>query len=279
MRKNIIRLFSLLYGKNTRITEAYLKNIWRKYLKSKHSYREIDLIIKFLDRINKNNGVLIDVGAHIGGWFDSFLCKDWIIYAFEPDPDPVKVKQLNMLSELENVFYYNKACSNKSGEKLPFFASDEFNGISSLHSFHSTHKLIGEVNTITLSEFIQDEKIEDVRILKIDTEGHDLFVLEGFPWKQINPFIIYCEFEDQKTVSLGYDYKKLGDYLLSKGYIVFLSEWYPVIKYGENHIWRKIDSYPCELEDPQATGNFICINKEIWNEKYSNLITDFQVKS
>lgn len=279
MKKQIIRALSFVFGRNTRITEAYLKNTWRKYIRSKHRYREIDLIIGFLDAIKKNNGVLIDVGAHVGGWLDSFLFKDWVIYAFEPDPDSNKVTKLKMLSELKNVSYINKACSNKSGEILPFYASAESNGISSLHSFHSTHKLIGEVGTITLSDFIEDKKIENVRILKIDTEGHDLFVLEGFPWEKIIPSIIFCEFEDIKTISLGYDYKKLGDYLLSKGYKVFVSEWYPVHKYGERHTWRKIVSYPCELENPRATGNFICIDKIFWEDKYSNLITGFQVKS
>jgi FkbM family methyltransferase len=278
LKKGIIKLFSIVYRKNIRITRAYLNKIRRKYTNGKHSSREIDLIIRYLDLIDKNNGVLIDVGAHTGSFLDSFLWGDWLIYAFEPDTNHVKIRELTMLSELDNVFYFTKACSNISGEVLPFYASDESTGISSLHAFHPTHKKIGEVETITLSEFIQNENIEDVRILKIDTEGHDLFVLKGFPWEYMKPSIIFCEFEDHKTLDLGYDFKQFGDYLLSKGYRVFVSEWYPVVKYGNNHIWRKIKSYPCELEDSLATGNFICFSTEIWVENYSSLITDFQVK-
>lgn len=279
LKKGIIKLFSIVYRKNIRITRAYLQKVRRKYTKSKYSSREIDLIIKYLDLIGKNNGVLIDVGAHIGEFFDSFLWGDWVVYAFDPDPDTVKVKELTMLSELDNVFYFQKACSDKSGEILPFYTSSESSGISSLHAFHSTHKKIGEVKTITLSEIINEEKIKDIRILKIDTEGHDLFVLKGFPWEQMKPSIIFCEFEDSKTLDLGYGFKIFGDYLLGKGYRVFVSEWYPVVKYGNNHTWRKIKSYPCELEDSLATGNFICFSTEIWEEKYSNVITDFKVKT
>jgi FkbM family methyltransferase len=277
VKQCLLGVFSILYRKNNRISWAYLKRERRKYFKGNHSSREIDLIIKYLDLLGKNNGVLIDVGAHSGQFMDSFLTDDWVINAFEPDPDPDKVKELTLLSELDNVFYFKKACSNKSGEILPFYASTESSGISSLHAFHPTHKMIAEVETITLSEFIQSENIETVRVLKIDTEGHDLFVLQGFPWEILKPSIIFCEFEDRKTLDLGYDFKIFGNYLLSKGYRVFVSEWYPVVKYGGNHSWRKIHSYPCELEDPEATGNFICFSPEIWDETYSSIITGFRV--
>lgn len=279
VKKVIIKLVSVVYGKNVRITEAYLRKFWRKYIKGNYGSSEVDLVIKFLDVIDKNKGVLFDVGACVGSFSEPFIWGEWKIYAFEPDLNPLKVNSLKMLSELNNVFYINKACSNKSGDVLPFYASDVSTGISSLHAFHSSHKKIGEVESITLSEFIQKERIEDVCVLKIDTEGHDLFVLQGFPWGKIKPSVIFCEFEDSKTLDLGYDFKKFGDFLLNKGYRVFVSEWYPVVKYGGNHVWRQIISYPCELENPRATGNFICFSEDIWDEKYSKLITDFQVMS
>lgn len=279
LKQFLIGLCSILYRKNSRISWAYVKRARRKYFKGKKSLREIDLLIKYLDLLNKNNGVLIDVGAHSGQFFDSFLNEDWVIYAFEPDPNPNKIKELSLLSELDNVFYFQKACSDKNGEILSFYSSPESSGISSLHPFHPTHKKIAEVETITLSEFIKNKNIKDIRILKIDTEGHDLFVLKGFPWEKLKPSIIFCEFEDRKTMDLGYDFKQFGDYLLNKGYRVFVSEWYPVVKYGGNHVWRKIHSYPCELEDPKATGNFICFDFEIWDEDYSSIIEGFRVSS
>jgi hypothetical protein len=47
-----------------------------------------------------------------------------------------------------------------------------------------------------------------VDFLKIDTESHDLFVHQGYPWECGKPAVIECEFEDAKTVPLGYTFHR-----------------------------------------------------------------------
>jgi hypothetical protein len=69
-----------------------------------------------------------------------------------------------------------------------------------------------------------------------------------------------CEFEDRKTVPLGYDYDDLATYLIKLGYVVFTSEWYPVVEYGRRHRWRSMRRYPVPLDDERGWGNLLAVD-------------------
>ena len=71
-----------------------------------------------------------------------------------------------------------------------------------------------------------------------------------------------CEFEDFKTMKIGYYCKDPGNSLLDYGCDVFMSEWYPIERYGIEHSWRCIKRYPCETESLDSWGDFIAINNE-----------------
>jgi hypothetical protein len=122
---------------------------------------------------------------------------------------------------------------------------------------------------------MKEFNIKTVNFLKIDTEGHDLFVLKSYPWDTYKPDIIECEFEDKKTVDkLGYNWKDLAEYLHELGYNIIVSEWYPIERYGITHKWRKFHKYPCKLYDPNAWGNFICIREQ---ELYDNFCKELKL--
>lgn len=69
--------------------------------------------------------------------------------------------------------------------------------------------------------------------------------------------MIECEFEDTKTVPLGYTFHDLSKYLVDKGYQVYVSEWHPITRYGIPHDWRALMRYPWELADPKGWGNLL----------------------
>ncbi|MGA9406432.1 MAG: hypothetical protein WBW71_04790, partial [Bacteroidota bacterium] len=92
-------------------------------------------------------------------------------------------------------------------------------------------------------------------------EGHDLFVLRGFPFADIRPKIIIAEFDNKKTETIGYTHRDIGDLLYSLNYRVYLSEWFPIEKYGSLHKFRRLSLYPTPLLDSIAWGNFIAIDK------------------
>lgn len=209
--------------------------------------------------------VMVDVGAHHGSALMPFLDQRWKILAFEPDEENRK-KLLERLAKHKNASLVNldiRAVSNESMRSLAFYRSEESTGISSLSTFRSTHRQAQWVDTVTLSDALADKKLSSVDFLKIDTEGHDLFVLQGFPWERFKPTVIECEFEDSKTVPLGYTFHDLAGYLVERGYTIYVSEWHPIIRYGIRHDWNRLVCYPCELANNKAWGNLLAFREPI----------------
>jgi FkbM family methyltransferase len=176
----------------------------------------------------------------------------------------------NPYADYENVIIDPRACSDQVQAAATLFTSAESTGVSGLSAFLDSHEASDTVPVTTLSAALYDHGLSSkpVDFLKIDTEGFDLMVLKGYPWTQSpHPRVILCEFEDVKTVPLGYDFHQLAAYLVDKGYQLIISEWYPIKAYGGSHRWRRFTTYPCQLADPKGWGNIFAV-------KDQNLITD-----
>lgn len=227
-------------------------------------YDETDCISELFKK-DLHGQVMIDVGAHHGWAHLPFLDRDWRIFAFEPD-NQNRTKLLERLAKHKNkhlILLDTRCVSNKSQKGVSFFNSKQSTGISGLSAFHDSHVESQKVDTTTLTEFFEDKPLTAVDFLKIDTEGHDMFVLHGFPWERGKPAVIECEFEDSKTVPLGYTFHDLARFLVDEGYTVYVSEWHPIIRYGIRHDWRQLMRYPCELVDPKGWGNLLAFRDPI----------------
>lgn len=237
---------------------------------------EVEIIFEYFKK-NSDLGVMLDVGAHHGKSSLPFLEAGWDIYAFEPDPDNYKIL-VDTLSTYETFYVDNRAVADKTCESLPFYTSPISSGISSLCSFHETHTVCCETKTVTLSDFCNEKNIQKIDFLKIDTEGFDLLVLNGIDWDKIRPKVIICEFEDVKTTCLSYTFIDLGNYLESKGYTLFISEWHPVVRYGSQHSWRCFHKWPCELHDKRGWGNIIAFSDEVDVLTFVNSVASYAEK-
>ena len=200
--------------------------------------------------------VMIDVGAHYGGSLRHFIGDGWKVYAFEPDPSN-RQALLKKVKDNPLVVVDIRAVSDRAGEILPFFTSEESTGISGLSAFRETHQETCQVVTTTVKDICEEHQLTHVDFLKIDTEGFDWMVLKGVPWDTLKPDVIECEFEDRKTVPLGYTFDDIAQYLVDKGYSVFVSEWHPVIRYGIKHDWHRLVPYPCSLTSADSWGNLL----------------------
>lgn len=210
-----------------------------------------------------DQGVMIDVGAHQGSSLMGFLDDGWTVYAFEPDDKNRQLLQERVSSHpnKDRVLIDPRCVGREPQSGMPFYASEESSGISSLAAFHQTHVASQQVDVTTLDNLLAEQNLKKVDFLKIDTEGYDLFVLQGYPWgSTVRPKVIECEFEDAKTRSLGYSFHDLAAFLTERGYKVWVSEWHPVIRYGIRHDWRKLAPYPCELESSEAWGNLLAFD-------------------
>jgi len=132
---------------------------------------------------------IFDVGAFGGETALQYnrLFKGSKIYSFEPfSPSFEQLKKNTILFKNINVF--NTAISNKTGEIV--FHVNNFTQTNSILATHpdgsknwsegllDTIKEI-KVNSITLDDFISQNKIEKIDILKLDTQGTEYQILEG----------------------------------------------------------------------------------------------------
>jgi FkbM family methyltransferase len=120
--------------------------------------------------------IVVDGGANLGGY--SMLASKRAgasgrIYAFEPEPDNF-VQLVRRVREMPNVVPVQKALGRRSGE-------------AQLHldRFHARHSLTRDgsrtitVRVTTLDEFVRDEKLAGVDVVKLDIEGAELEAIAG----------------------------------------------------------------------------------------------------
>ncbi len=245
-------------------------NLLKHYFGFAKHVNEGTLILDYFKSISFI-GTKIDIGAHHG--FDTlpFATEGWKVFAFEPDPyNRAQLEKLT--SKFCSVHVDARAVSNKAAKQVVFYKSSESDGVSGLQAFLPSHQAEYHVDVTTLAEFILEKEINEIDFLKIDTEGYDKMVLKGIPWESLRPRLILCEFEDKKTLPLGYSYHDLAKYLLERGYHLIVSEWKPIKRYGEKHDWRGFYPYPHKLQTPKAWGNLIAARDKADYESLSQFI-------
>lgn len=186
--------------------------------------------------------VLVDVGAHHGSVTSMFLEKGWSVIAYEPDPSN-RAQLEKRISAPDRLQLSPCAVSDKPMASVALFSSPTSSGISTLSAFHGSHTPTTTVKVVTLAQDLRARGVESVDFLKIDIEGYDFFALKGFDWSYSPRFVIY-EFEDNKTVRLGYSLADSVAFMTGLGYHIVYSVWEPIIEYGKTHRWRGLFSTP-----------------------------------
>lgn len=119
------------------------------------------------------NPLVIDIGANVG-YFSFWLFSKYpkaIIHAFEPFPPNIKL--LTSYIEKHPQFNFNlhrKAVAGKPGTfDLHYNADDEFSTSAALSDNKEGSQI--QIEAITLPDFLQKEKINQIDWLKVDCEG------------------------------------------------------------------------------------------------------------
>lgn len=137
--------------------------------------------------------VIVDVGGHIGTFalLTKSLNKNAKIYAIEPEPNNYSLLKKNIsANNFSAVKIIEQAVSNKSGDT-------HIKSESGLMNYASVDIKNGhKVKTTTLDKLIDKNSITEIDILKIDCEGSELKVLQGFSNRNIckNIFVETHEF-------------------------------------------------------------------------------------
>jgi len=219
----------------------------------------------------EKDGVMVDVGAHFGSGCLPFLKQGWRVYAFEPD-EANRAALIKNAGEAPKLTIESRAASKVTGREYPWYSSTLSSGISGMLPFNTSHKRVGSVTTVTLRDYFIEQGITHVDYLKIDAEGIDIMVLQGFPFESIRPSCIVCEFEDRKTrLFHNGTLADMAALLQAHGYYVCVSEWHPIIRYGITHQWRRFAPWPVETA-PMAWGNLVAFAEEPDQQKLRNAV-------
>ena len=113
------------------------------------------------------------MGACNGDVLINYINSNWKIYGFEPNKH-IYNKLIDKINSIKNkkeqiIKIENIAVSDKNEKDLSFFLSDDSIGISTLKSFHKSHKDSGfKTDTIRLDTYMNNNNINEVNYLKID---------------------------------------------------------------------------------------------------------------
>ncbi len=183
-----------------------------------------------------DDAVIFDVGANIGSIclpLANALPKS-TVYAFEPTDFAFEklLKNLELNPQLKDrVFPVQTFVSEEHTENstLKAFASWRIDGkdegAENIHSVHGGTQKTTTNRQIRIDDFIEENNISRLDYLKIDTDGHELYVLRGAKETllKFKPTIVF-EVMNHELTAQGLTFGDLEDFLKPLGYKMVVSD-------------------------------------------------------
>ena len=235
-----------------------------------NNYNEF-FVDKIYDDLNlKNLNICFDIGSNVG-LFTKYLklnnCNK--IFCFEPNKTAFNSlqKNLNVESEVE---LFNLAVSYNN-ESLRLYIDNNNSLISSAHDIKNNYY---DVETITLKDIFERNKIQKVDFVKIDIEGMEFDLIENLEdsiFQKIDKFLI--EYHDFYFTDGSQKLEKLKNKLTLMGYDI-------VNKHKYIYACKDIKVNSLTLTEIQNTYNFHTdkLRLHSYLDTYENLFSKFKNK-
>lgn len=214
------------------------------------------LLIK---KLLKPKTVFVDIGAHLGYYtlLAASSNKNIEVVAFEPAKENLAVVKKNIkLNKIKNCSLYNLAASDKEGTQR--FCVAEALGESSIHgTYLSKVKKITQVKTCRVDSIIKGKK---VGFIKIDVEGHEVWVLDGLKktLQDNSQVILLIELNPGSQAVAGVTPEQLLGKIKELGFKIFLLD-ETEYKYYDldrvSHSWKK-------LLNRDGYANLLCVSRD-----------------
>ena len=222
---NLSAMISKLRGFNIRI--KYDPNTFLgRYIYFRGIYEEA--IIKKMKRVIKPGMTVLDVGANIG--LHSLVAASIVgptgaVIAIEPYSGNRNLLNENIkMNGFDNIQVFGYALGKKNGKGRIYLTNKNNPGEATLRpKGKSTPELTEEITVRSLDSMLEDLKISKIDVVKIDTEGAELDILEGGE-KFISchpPKALFIECIDDHLIQFGKTSLALINWLKEKKYQVF----------------------------------------------------------
>jgi len=170
-------------------------------------YGELDT--KIVKKVVKTDDVVLDLGANIGYFtilFAKLVGNNGKVIAFEPEFKNFQILKKNIAENgFHNVIAENKAVSEKNGTTV-LYTGTKSSGANRIYEPKKAQEwrekgkqqefLKNEIETVSIDEFLNNKKIENVDFIKMDIEGGEFFALKGMKNVLKNPNLkIFMEWD------------------------------------------------------------------------------------
>ncbi|RLM94759.1 FkbM family methyltransferase [Halobellus sp. Atlit-38R] len=173
--------------------------------------------------------VFYDLGANLGVYscFAASVVAPTVV-AFEPHPANADKLAQNVALNDADVSIQRVALASSSGtarmQLAPGFDADVAGsaGHTLLTDYYDEASETIQVEKRRGDEFVANEDVQPPTVLKIDTEGSEIEVLEGFDSTLARPEcrLVYCELHEDRLNSRGHSVADVYDLLESHGFSV-----------------------------------------------------------
>tara|TARA_Y100000591_G_scaffold328298_1_gene354506 strand:+ start:2034 stop:2780 length:747 start_codon:yes stop_codon:yes gene_type:complete len=215
-----------------------IKNLAIMFFDILDKYLHQRRIIRYLKNNLKEINVFLDIGSHKGTYTDLILDNLLVtekLLLIEPQKDIYKFIK-NKYKNNKDIVIFNNAISNR--EKTLTLFINKHDLTSSLTNIDKKNKYLNlkaklfggsieqmivkknKVKALSLKKLLNKLKVKRVDLAKIDTEGHELQVLQGagdFLKKNLKYLII--EFHNSK-IFVNYDPLEIEKYLKKNNFIL-----------------------------------------------------------
>ena len=187
----------VIYFKTNQTSYVTVKLFWEGYKNFEYSTIFLDLV--------KNINSFIDVGSNIGYYtiMGAFVNSNLKVISFEPSNGSFNYLSKNIILNnlTNNVILEKIALSDKMGyiefyevfnKKYPLI--DNLSGEHNIGTKKLKSNVATKVQTITLDKYVSDNNVNNLDLIKLDTEGSEYLIMK----KGINSLIkfqpiIICE--------------------------------------------------------------------------------------
>ncbi len=195
-------------------------------------------IIKLINSRFSKPIIVFDIGAHHGETIKLF-CKNLSIkkiYSFEASPQNYQILEKNFSSfQTDKVEIYNYGIGDKiSKDFINQTIESSSSTINKLNKdskyFEKKLKVLNvekesfyqklPITILTLDHFIEKNHIENIDLIKIDTEGYELNVLKGLSKNSKKVKLIYFEHHYDDMIIKDYKFSDIHKFLKNKGFIM-----------------------------------------------------------
>ena len=218
-RKNIFNKYLLRKDFFWKVKE---KIFWFIRNNSRNAFRDQRCLLN-----NKDNGIILDVGAHIGDTVRLYqnYFPGYKIFCFEPYLESY-VFLKNRFGSDHSINPVNKALSVKDDSKRLYLSN--FENLNSLkkpknNSWGFEDNKFVDVETTSLDRFSSLNDIKHIDILKLDVQGSELDVLKGSKMilEKSKISLIYVEWQVVPLYEYHHKYFKIAEFLEKYDYELF----------------------------------------------------------